>query len=187
MTMIRTYNHFAIFFLLICCSTSIAQQSSIRFEYGSPNELKGVTKIYVYTGSDLEARNNIVKTIQKKLKDIIFTEQPEDAEIHLLFAADASTFYAGTWRNSTTTESGTVNAQGTYSGQSDTDTSDTAIYRKVVTGTGVVGRLKDRDTIRLLLDFEDSRSYLLERRPSTNFARAFIKAYEKANKDVKKE
>jgi len=159
--------------------TAFGQQPLIRFEYGSLEELRGVTKIYVYTGLELEVRNNIVKTIQSKLKHIAVTDRPEDAEVLLVFAADVNTFYAGSWSNTTT-------AQGMYSGQSTTTTSSIPIYHTVITGRGFVARLVGNDTIRLLLEFEDSRSTIFERRPSTNFARAFVKAYEKANKEAKK-
>src|SRR6266567_1661813 len=187
--MIRAHQRLVFCGLVMISSTAAAQQPATRFEYGSPDELKGVTKVYVYTGPQLEVRNNIVNAIQKSLKNIVITDRPENAEVHLVFAADASTFYAGTWRNSTTTDSGTINgrsqtygntttAQGTYSGQSTTSTSSTPIYRTVVTGVGFVGKLVGKDTVRLLLDFKDSRSTIWERRPSTNFAKAFIKAYE---------
>lgn len=181
--MVRIYFLITVCFVLMGVSPIFAQQPTVQFEYGSPNELKSVSKIYVYTGSDLKARKNIIKIIQKKLTNIIITDRPEDAEVHLIFAADAYTFYAGTWTNGSTTSNGNLNDQGTYSGQSNTTSSSTPIYQNVVTGAGIVGKIKDKDTIRLLLDFADTRNTLIERSPSTNFARAFIKAYVEANKN----
>ncbi len=35
---------------------------------------------------------------------------------------------------------------------------------------------------RILISFKDERSNLFERKPETNFARAFVKAYQKANR-----
>jgi hypothetical protein len=57
----------------------------------------------------------------------------------------------------------------------------TPVYRTVVTGVGQILKLAGPDTVKLLMDFKDSRSTRFERRPSTNFAGAFIKAYEQAN------
>jgi hypothetical protein len=174
------------------CLIAAAQQSPTRYEYGSAAELKGVTKIYIYTGTELEVRNNIIKTIRSTLKNIVVTDRPEDAEVVLSFAADTNTFLATIRHSSATTTTGTVigqsqtngnitTGQGTYVGRSTTTGSSTPIYRTVVTGMGLVARLTDNDTIRLLMDFKDSRSTIFERRPSTNFARAFVKAHQEAN------
>jgi len=177
---------------LLLAGITIGNAQEPQFEYGSPNELRGITKVYVYTGAELEVRNNIVKIIQKELKQIIVTDRPNDADVYLFYGAAVNTFYAGTWGNSTTTGQGVINgqahtygntttAQGTYSGQSTTTSSNVPRYRTVVTGSGIVAKI-DGSKVRLLLDFHDDRSSVLERRPSTNFARAFVRAYEKANK-----
>lgn len=155
-------------FIVLLCVSITAQSPTI--EYGNESELKGVKSIYIYTGTNLEVRNNILKEIQKKLKAITVTNKPEDADVCLIFESDFATFYAGAY--STATVDGS-----TIQGNS------TARYRSVVYGSGMVMKIKEDGTPRLLLDFKDSRATRFERRPSTNFARAFVKAYEKANKD----
>jgi membrane peptidoglycan carboxypeptidase len=53
--------------------------------YGNPQELKDVTKIYVYTGTQMAIRQDIMKEIAKKLPQLQMTEKPEDAEVVLIF------------------------------------------------------------------------------------------------------
>lgn len=167
-------------FILFCASVALAQE--VQFQYGSTDELRGITKIYVYTGPSLDTRNNIVKEIKKRLKDIVVTDRPEDAEIHLVFEASARSFYAGTYSTSDSNASATVTGPGTATGKATTNTTSTPIYRIAIDGYGFVGKRIGSDTVRLLMDFQDTKSTRWERRPSTNFARAFCKAYEKANK-----
>jgi hypothetical protein len=56
--------------LMIGITLLLAQQPTIEYEYGNPQELKGVTKIYVYTGTQLSTRQDIVKDITKKLPQL---------------------------------------------------------------------------------------------------------------------
>jgi hypothetical protein len=55
--------------LLISATPLVAQRPdpspSPQFEYGSIDDLHGVTRIYVYRGEAISIRNSIVKTIQK--------------------------------------------------------------------------------------------------------------------------
>jgi hypothetical protein len=94
--------------------TTDRSQQAQQFEYGSPDELRGVTKIYVNTGADLEARNNIVETIQKDLKQITVTDRPDDADVCLFYGAASNTFYAETWDHSTTIVNGATNVAYKY-------------------------------------------------------------------------
>jgi len=163
--------------LLAILLTFIATQPIPSFgqivEYGSPAELKGVTKIFVYTGLELEVRNNIVKEITKRLESIEVTNRPEEAEVILMFAADSSTFLAGIGTTSNTTSFGTT---------SNTTSTTTPNYQSVITGDGTVIRVLDKGRLRLIMQFGDSRHSVFERRPSTNFARKFVEEYQKANR-----
>jgi hypothetical protein len=155
--------------LLLFPLVAFAYQSP-KIEYGSESELKGVRSIYVYTATELDDHNRIVKEIQKRIKGIVITDKPETADVCLIYGSDFATFYAGTYSTGTVTNS-TIQANSTPR------------YQSIVYGTGMVVKVKPDGTARLLLDFKDSQSTRLERRPTTNFARAFAKAYEKANKD----
>jgi hypothetical protein len=76
---------------------ALAQQPTI--EYGQPAELRGVTKIFVDTGADIQQRNLIVKAIQKRLPNLEVVSRPEESDIHLRFsliqAKDGKTKEAG--------------------------------------------------------------------------------------------
>ncbi|GEM_PF-2141418 len=161
-----------------------AQQPEPTIEYGSPADLRGVKSIYVYTGTDIDVRNNIVKEITKKLKDIVVANTPSEAEVCLVFGTDFSTFYAGS------STSGTVTVDSTDTAR--VQTRSTPKYRKVTYGSGAVVIIKPNNVVRVIMNFEDAKGEgppavtLFERKPSTNFARAFVKAYKEANPEEKK-
>lgn len=137
-------------------------------EYGSPADLKGITKIFVDTGTEMEVRKNILKEIsksKKKIPDLIIVSRPEDAEIILSFGAVTNTYLSG------------INTTPTYGGIISRPT-----YGNVIQGNGIVVKLLANNRVRLIMSFEDSRSSRWERRPSTNFAREFVRAYMDANK-----
>jgi hypothetical protein len=152
--------------LLFCCLTINAQEPTV--EYGSTADLKGVSKIFVDTGLEMEVRENILKEIsksKKKIPDLEIVSRPEDAEVILVFGAKANSYLSGV--NSSTSSSGI--------------TTSYPIYRNVIRGNGTVIKLVGENRVRLIMSFEDSRTSRFERRPSTNFARKFIHAYMDAN------
>jgi hypothetical protein len=64
-------------------SPASAQEQGI--EYGQASELRGVAKIFVDTGADLQQRNLIAKEIRKRLPDLTVVARPEESDIHLRF------------------------------------------------------------------------------------------------------
>jgi hypothetical protein len=149
-----------------CITVTLAQRPTI--EYGSPSDLKGVKKIFVDTGTEMEVRENILKELgksKKKTPDLEVVSRPEDAEIILAFGASASTYLAQV--NTAPVDDGAVVSH--------------PVYRQVVHGDGVVLKPLGENRVRLLMSFKDSRSSRFERRPSTNFAREFIHKYMDAN------
>jgi hypothetical protein len=154
---------------LACLLFFFIQSPQPKLEYGQTSELKGVKKIFIDTGMDLEVRNNMLKTINKELKNVVVTESAEEAEVVLVFGATTSTYYDGT----------TATASPNYDGGVTATSKPT--YKTVTTGEGMVLKL-GKEKVRLIMQFGDSRGYIFERRPSTNFARAFVKAYKEANK-----
>jgi hypothetical protein len=140
------------------------------FEYGSPDELRNVTRLYIYTGTDMDVRGNIIEQVTDKLPKIKIVETMEEAEVILVYGADSRVFLSG----ATTTIRPDV-------GMGNSTATTTPQYRKVTSGSGQVVKVVGSRRYRLLLDFNDSRSTIFERRPSTNFARKFIKVYKEAN------
>jgi hypothetical protein len=62
----------------------LAQEPTV--EYGHPDELRGVTKVFVDTGIDVQHRDLIVKEIQKRLSNLEIVSRPEESDIHLRFS-----------------------------------------------------------------------------------------------------
>lgn len=173
---------FAAILLLLLITGNSQAQSAI--EYGERDELRGITKIFVDTGTDLSGRENIIKIIKKELPTIVVMSRGEDAEIILIYSSDSYSILnaISNSRNSSTT--GNLSVWGntaTYSGQTTSTSTSTPIYRKVTDGEGLVVRFTSSGRPRLLMNFKDKQKSVLERRPSTNFARKFIKIYKEVN------
>jgi hypothetical protein len=179
-----------------------------EFEYGSINDLRGVTRIYVYCGQSIGIRNSIVKTIQKHLPQITLADSPTDAQVTLSIAGDSYTYLAGVYRSSTsqttgttsetgrvdattqpigntTATSGTYSGTGTYSGQTTTYGSSTPMYRRVDYAQGLVTMRGHDGRIRLVMDYHGTNRFWWQKGLETKFANAFIDAYKKANKEPK--
>lgn len=135
---------------------AIAQNPTI--EYGHPMELQGVKKVFVDTGMDLESRDRIIKEIQKGALNLVVVSRPADADIHLRFSLDDDDNYAVI-----------VPAKGRIG---------IASLRK---GAGTVVKVIDDKHLRVLWSYNDSQRTSLERRPSTNFGREFVKLYQRYN------
>jgi hypothetical protein len=128
----------------------LAQNPTV--EYGHPNELRGVKKVFVDTGTDIELRNHILEEIQKRLPNLTIVSVPEAADIHLRFSLKEERNY------------GVIVPVGgrigiTYS-----------------IGVGSVVKVLSGNRMRVLWSFKDSRTRFGERRPSTNFAREFVQS-----------
>jgi hypothetical protein len=172
--------------LMMGITLLLAQQPTIEYEYGNPQELKGVTKIYVYTGTQLSVRQDIGKGITKKLRQLQVVDKAEDAEVMLVFGADSTRAFAGLRTSGSSTSS-------TAGGTTNTDSSSVsrARYETVTSGSGLVGKVVGPNRVRLLMDFSDSQHSgtglvsaglgALHGSPSVNFAKAFIEAYLLAN------
>lgn len=171
-----------IFLPLLVVTGQLHAQSAI--EYGERDELRGITKIFVDTGTDLSGRENIIKIIRNDLPAIVVVSRVEEAEVVLIYSSDSYSILSGisNSRNSSTT--GNLSVWGntaTYSGQTTSTSTSTPIYRKVTDGDGLVVRFTSGGRPRLLMNFKDKQKSVLERRPSTNFARKFTKIYKEVN------
>jgi hypothetical protein len=70
---------FALLLVLALCVPALAQ------EYGKPEELKGLTKMFVDTGGDMKNRERISKEIEEAKLGIQLLDSEEGAEIILDF------------------------------------------------------------------------------------------------------
>jgi hypothetical protein len=167
--------------LLACLSNSNAQSN---IEYGELAELNGVTKIYVDTGTDLSGRENIINVIRKELSNVVVVSRIEEAEAVLIYSSDSYRILNSIVQSRQSSTNGTVSVYGNrarYSGQTNSTTMNTPTYKKITDGAGLVLKLTEDGRSRLLMNFKDTKSSILERRPSTNFARKFVKVYKDVN------
>ena len=152
---------FSVFLLCSFGATAMAQNQTV--EYGSADELKDVTKVFVDTGTGMEARENITLEIRKKLREakreLKFVSKPEDSDIHLRFVYETQTAHGG------------VNPGG--------------VIRKTPVGTVV--KILGKDRVRVLMSYSKERRGggigigLGKGKPDIEFAREFVKAYLAAN------
>ena len=157
--------------MIIAILILLTAQAAPDFDYGKPAELRGLTKVHVYTDLDLTSRNAIIKEIEKKIPSLVFVDRREDAELWLIYNQDTRRDFRGVVGSSNPTSTGGTSATAT------------PVYRDTAIGAGYVvrpGTEGKRD--RVLLGFRDERTNAFERKPTINFARAFIKAYKEANK-----
>jgi hypothetical protein len=171
-----------IFLLLLFVTGQPHAQSAM--EYGQREELKGVNKIFVDTGTDLSGRENIIKIIQNELPTIVVVSRAEEAEVVLIYSSDSYSILSGISNSRNSSTNGTVSVWGnraTYSGQTNSTSTSTPIYKKITEGEGLIVRFTSTGRPRLLINFKDEKKSVLERRPSTNFARKFVKVYKEVN------
>ena len=132
--------------------------------FGQPSELRGLKKVYVETGADLESRKRIIKELNKPGLGLTLLDGPEGAEVILDFGSRTEhhdeKFDLYSYAN------------GTYG--------TTDVRREILIGRGRVFVVKDGKP-RSVMSFENTKSTLWERDPATNFGRAFHKLYKKVN------
>ena len=152
----RMFFLFSALATLVFALPATAQNPTI--EYGHPSELQGVQKVFVDTGTDMESRDRIVKEIQKGAPNLTVVSRPEDADIHLRFYLEDEDNYAVI-----------VPARGRVG------------VGSMRRGSGTVVKVVDAKRVRVLWGHKDSQRTVLERRPSANFGRDFVKLYRRYN------
>jgi hypothetical protein len=146
----------------------------VGYEYGKPDELKGVSVIFIDTGSQLTVRNIIADEIGKKLPELSIAENIGQAEIVLDFTLEIDrqadqggiVIYGG------------IGTLGSHGGVD--------IYQPVETtrehGHGLIYRPLGEDAIRILLEYRSKKSTMFHRSPAIQFARKFVDEFQKANR-----
>jgi hypothetical protein len=135
-------------------------------EDGSVSELRGLKKVYVDAGASDEEQRNIVGEVLKYLPKLTIVDSASEAEVILAFNASART------QNDKFVQKDafTGEVKNSWNIRLDMEVGHGQVFRQVTTSH-----------LRSLLKFEDPHTNKFERKPSTNFARAFVKAYKLAN------
>lgn len=162
-----------IIFVFSAALSNAAQDPKV--ELGKPEELKGLVRIHLQTEEE-RARRYIVKEIEQKLPQLTFVEKAEDAQIVLIFQEIRRHY-----RTRTPSPRGSVERRGTARQIESNTSSGPPAVEFEITAFGAVTKPVGPTASRRLLKFADTLSSSLEDKLSIEFARAFIKIYQKAN------
>ncbi|HKQ78828.1 MAG TPA: hypothetical protein VJ810_34335 [Blastocatellia bacterium] len=149
----------SIFLLFSIAATASAQNQTV--EYGSADELKDVTKVFMDTGTDMDAYDDIIAEIRKKLREVKrelkFVSKPEDSDVHLRFSYETLTLHGG----------------------------ERPPRVILSTPVGSVVKILSKDRVRVLMSYsKKQRSFRIgfgQGKPEIEFAREFVKVYLVAN------
>ncbi len=121
-------------------------------EDGQPDELRGVTKIFV--GLESQQREVVVREIKKQLPDLEIVSRPEESDIHLLLSLKE-------------TRDGRIEGVGTVV--------------KLIDANHARALYSFKDDLPPIYEQHSIKGYGIERVMPLRFAREFVKAYKKAN------
>ena len=165
-------------FLLLMSVAAAAQQTVV--EYGQAGELEGVKRLYVSTDVDMKARESIVKELLKRLPGLEITRTPEAADVHLIYRGEKLHVPGALNWLGESAPAHVESARHLYVGVRNTAVATHLL--PVAVGTGVVMKTVGPGRLRLLMSYMgESLAGPFERSPSTNFVRAFVKEYKRAN------
>jgi hypothetical protein len=151
--------------LLVLSAAPLAAQN-VAFEYGSIAELKGITKVYVYTGPELKTRNEIVEGLLKDLPRLTIMDDPTQAEVIIQFGAISDPKKLGT--------AGMLGRESTESGKDADGRGYGWIYRQV-----------DSGKIRLILQYKGTKLKVeIWKGQVEKFTDQVVSAFKKANQGI---
>ena len=139
-------------FLLLAFVPASAQE----FAYGKLSDLSGLKRIFVDTETDIKSRESIQKILVKSKLGFELLDAVDDAEIVIIFRPGSYTRTVGIPQPN----------GGTLIGQP-----------KILTGKGWVLVPQPTGKPKLVMSFEDEQGTAFEKKPVTNFANNFVKAY----------
>jgi hypothetical protein len=137
--------------LIVTFALPVMAQTPV-IEYGQPDELRGVTKVFV--GIDAEQREVVVREIKKQLPDLEIVSRPEESDIHLLLSLKE-------------TRDGRIEGVGTVV--------------KLIDANHARALYSFKDDLSPIYEQHSLKGFGVERVMPLRFAREFVKAYKKAN------
>ena len=137
--------------LILTLALPVSAQTPV-IEEGQPDELRGVTKVFV--GLEAQQREVVVKEIKKQLPDLEIVSRPEESDIHLLLSMKE-------------TRDGRIEGVGTVV--------------KLIDANHARALYSFKDDLPPIYEQHSIKSYGIERVMPLRFAREFVKAYKKAN------
>ena len=129
-------------------------------EYGKPEELKGLTKVFVDTGGNMKDRGRIENEIRKSRIGVELLDSQEGAEVVLKFGGGKERVTDDSFSSVLFPSLG--------------------VFRTVNVGEGQVYVYRGGKP-RLVMSYEGVETHLWEKKPAKNFGKRFVEAYKKAN------
>lgn len=140
-----------------------------RPRYGSASDLRGLTRLFVDTGADVRARERIIRELRSSGIGLQLVQDPRDAQILLEFGASVERRVSG-WVTNTRRDKDKRREESVT----------TPTEQKIHAGAGTVYVVRD-GRLSIVESFADEKRIFFERDPETNFARAFLRLYGRAN------
>jgi hypothetical protein len=134
-------------------ASHVLSQAQI-IEPGQPDELRGVTKVFVDISLDTQQRDVVVRELKKQLPQLEIVSRPEESEIHLRF-------FLKEMRDGRTEGFGTV--------------------IKLIDANRARTLCSFKEDLPPIFAQHSIKSHGIEYTMPLKFAREFVKAYKKAN------
>jgi hypothetical protein len=140
-------------------ASAFAQEPA--FDYGKPEDLKGLVRFYVDTGIDTKHRDKIIKELTKANLGLISVDKVEQCQFIVMFGASTKNRFI-------------ANTQPNGAGH--------AADVTLLVGRGMVFVPQpDQPRMKLVMSFEDTQETAFERKPVNNFIKDFLKLYKQVN------
>jgi hypothetical protein len=140
-----------LFFLAFTIALPAMAQTPV-IEYGQPDELRGVTKVFI--GIDAPQRDVVAREIKKQLPNLEIVSRPDESDIHLLYSLKE-------------TRGGRTEGVGTVV--------------KFIGSNHARALYSFKDELSPIYEQHSTKSYGIDHIMPLRFAREFVKAYKKAN------
>jgi hypothetical protein len=151
--------------------------------YGVPAGLAGTLWIFVYTGTQMSVRADILKKLGKELPRLRYADDARQADVVLVYATAESDVFVGNWGQAVGAGSTTCSSFGstaTCSSNGQASGYSMPLYGRVRYGRGLVMVRGQDGELRLVLEHADD-SKALGKSPQSKFTSRFIKEYKKQN------
>lgn len=147
---------------------SVVTLHAQNFEKGNSSDLKGLTRLYINAGKDIDKRDLIAGEIKGAgIPGLVIVDSREEAEIVMRFGGS---------ENEVLSDLGTNPVAGTDW------TMTTLDHRIIRSGRGLIFVAgKEQKRPRIVMSFASVQDSAFEKRPSVSFAEKFVKAYKEAN------
>jgi hypothetical protein len=146
------------FFIILVLVPIVTGAQVSTTTYGKPEEMKGLTRVFVDTGGDFKNRERIQKEIQSANLGLELLDSADGAQIIILFGGDkVARIGGGVWDGTGGLHTKTYN-----------------------TGTGQVLVIRDGKS-KIVIGYDGEETHMWEKKPATSFGRKFVQAYKKAN------